>query len=84
VVFPALGGTKGQRRLQHISEILWDFQIRSMGSLSVLFSLGSAEVRHELLGQAVSSARDRMYHTKKTRERPPSEIHHYRLNGMRS
>ena len=84
MVLPNERGANAQRRQQYVSESLWDYQIRSVGAASILFYWGASEVEHELLSAAVASAKERMYQTRRTRERPPAEIHHYRLNVVRS
>ncbi|MCW5980805.1 MAG: GGDEF domain-containing protein [Bryobacteraceae bacterium] len=80
IVLPNENGPKAHRRLQYVSESLWDYQIRSVGTASILFYWGSSEAEHELFATLVAAAKERMYQTKRTRERPPAEIHHYRLN----
>lgn len=81
LLLPEEAGAAAQRRLQHISEVLWDYQIRSMAHAWVLFSWGSVEVADwRPLAEAVAGARERMLQTKRNRERPPSEIHHYRAH----
>lgn len=80
LLLPDLSGAAAQRRLQHISEVLWDYQIRSMARSWILFSWGSVEVDGEPLRQALSVAKERMLQTKRHRERPAEEIHYYRDN----
>lgn len=57
-----------QRRLFQISEKVWDFQLRSLGHHSVMFSWGGLEVHRESLREAVASARERMFQTKRGRK----------------
>jgi hypothetical protein len=80
LALPDETGPPAQRRLQYVSESLWDYQIRSVGVSSILFYWGSAESNSEPLSTVVAAAKERMEQTKRTRERPPSEIHHYRMN----
>lgn len=80
LLLPDLSGAAAQRRLQHISEVLWDYQIRSMARSWMLFSWGSVEVDGEPLREALSAAKERMLQTKRHRERPAEEIHYYRDN----
>ncbi len=80
LLLPDESGAGAQRRLQHISEVLWDYQIRSMARSWILFSWGSVEVDGEPLAEGVAAARERMLQTRRNRERPPSEIFHYRTN----
>ena len=59
-------GAQSQRRLNHISERLWDYQLRGMGASSILFSWGGVQVQDQPLAEAVASAVDRMRQTKRT------------------
>jgi hypothetical protein len=59
-------GAQSQRRLNHISERLWDYQLRGMGACSILFSWGGVQVQDQPLAEAVASAVDRMRQTKRT------------------
>ena len=72
LIYPGERGSSAQRRLFQVSEKLWDFQLRSLGNLSVMFSWGGLEVTNETLAEAVASARERMYQTK--RNRKPSSL----------
>jgi GGDEF domain-containing protein len=65
--FPGETGAAAQRRLTTISERLWNFQLRSITSFSVLFSWGAVETQGETLADAVASASERMYQTKRNR-----------------
>jgi hypothetical protein len=56
-----------QRRLSEIAEKLWDFQLRSIGGLSVQFSWGSSEARGERIGEAVATAIEQMQETRQSR-----------------
>jgi hypothetical protein len=67
LVFPNDSGPFAQRRLTQLSERLWDFQLRSLGTFSILFSWGAVEVIAEPLSEAVASANERMYQTKRSR-----------------
>jgi hypothetical protein len=58
-------GASSQRRLNHISERLWDYQLRGIGTCSILFSWGGVEVQDQPLAEAVASAVDRMRQTKR-------------------
>jgi hypothetical protein len=58
-------GAQSQRRLNHISERLWDYQLRGIGTCSILFSWGGVEVQDEPLAESVASAVDRMRQTKR-------------------
>lgn len=56
LIYPNERGASAQRRLSQIAEQLWDFQLRSLGSLSILFSWGGVEVRGESIDEAIASA----------------------------
>jgi hypothetical protein len=58
-------GAQSQRRLNHISERLWDYQLRGIATCSILFSWGGVEVQDQPLAEAVASAVDRMRQTKR-------------------
>jgi hypothetical protein len=67
IVCPGSRGADAQRRLNEISERLWNFQLRGQGSFSVLFSWGGIGVENEPLSEAISSATERMRQTKRSR-----------------
>ena len=54
-----------QRIKNHISERLWDYQLRGIGASSILFSWGGVQVKDQPLSEAVASAVDRMRQTKR-------------------
>jgi hypothetical protein len=58
-------GAESQRRLNHISERLWDYQLRGIGTCSILFSWGGVQVQDQPLAEAVASAVERMRQTKR-------------------
>lgn len=64
-----LSGDAAQRRLARITEKLWDFQLRSMGSLNVQFAWGGKEGRGgaERLNDVVASAIEQMHETRDAR-----------------
>ena len=64
-VFPGETGAPAQRRLSQISERLWDYQLRGMGTSSILFSWGGVQVQDQPLAEAVASAVDRMRQTRR-------------------
>jgi hypothetical protein len=68
ILCPGPQGADAQHRLSHISERLWDFQLRGIGTFSILFSWGGIEANNELLSDAIVSAADRMYQTKRSRK----------------
>ena len=67
IICPDLRGAEAQRRLNEISERLWNFQLRGQGSFSVLFSWGGIGVENEPLSEALASATERMQQTKRSR-----------------
>jgi hypothetical protein len=79
LIFPNEQGAPAQRRLSEISQHLWDFQIRSMGSFSILFSWGGVEVRSESIDEAVASANERMQETRRGRKLLSMEPRHEAL-----
>ncbi len=66
--FPNETGAAAQRRLTTISEKLWNFQLRSLSSFSVLFSWGAVETQGDSFPDAVAAASERMYQTKRSRK----------------
>jgi hypothetical protein len=68
LIFPGESGLDAQRRLSEIAQHLWDFQLRSMGKYSVLFSWGGVEVCSEPITEAIASATKRMEETRRGRK----------------
>lgn len=68
LICPNERGAQGQRRLSQIAQTLWDFQLRSLGTLGVVFSWGGLEVKNETMEEAVAAARDRMAETRRGRK----------------
>lgn len=68
LIFPNERGASAQRRLNQVAQQLWDFQLRSLGTYSILFSWGGVEVRSESIDEAIASASERMYETKRGRK----------------
>jgi hypothetical protein len=66
VACPGEHGAQSQRRLNQISERLWDYQLRGLSTCSILFSWGGVEVSDQPLAEAVASAVERMRQTKRT------------------
>jgi len=66
IVCPGDMGAQSQRRLKHISERLWDYQLRGLGPCSILFSWGGVQVENQPLAEAVASATERMRETKRS------------------
>lgn len=68
LIYPGERGAQAQRKLGQIAEQLWDFQLRSMGALSIQFSWGGVEVRSESIAEAIASASERMQETRRGRK----------------
>ncbi|HVO99896.1 MAG TPA: hypothetical protein VMT15_17610 [Bryobacteraceae bacterium] len=68
LIYPEEHGASAQRRLSQIAQQLWDFQIRSLGSIEILFSWGGLEVQSESIEEAIASASERMRETKRGRK----------------
>ena len=69
-------GAESQRRLNHISERLWDYQLRGIGACSILFSWGGVQVQDQPLAEAIASATERMRQTKRTGHLAQSTVAH--------
>jgi GGDEF domain-containing protein len=67
LLYPKETGAAAKRRTQTISERLWDFQLRSLGTVSVIFSWGAGESQGQSVLQAVETARDQMLETRRNR-----------------
>jgi hypothetical protein len=65
MVCPGEQGANSQRRLNHISERLWNYQLGGIGACSILFSWGGVEVQDQPLAEAIASATERMRETKR-------------------
>jgi hypothetical protein len=68
LIYPGERGVSAQRRLSLVAQQLWDFQIRSLGSVSILFSWGGVEVRSESIDEAIATANERMQETRRGRK----------------
>lgn len=68
LIYPNEHGASAQRKLSQIAQRLWDFQLRSMGTFSILFSWGGIEVSSESLDEAIASANERMQETRRNRK----------------
>ncbi len=67
LVMPNLSGAAAQKRLHHLAERIWDFQLRSLSALPVLFSWGAVTVTGESLSEAVAQAIEQMNQTRDNR-----------------
>ncbi len=68
LIYPGERGASAQRKLSEIAQQLWDFQLRSLGTVSILFSWGGVEVRSESIEEAIASANERMQETRRGRK----------------
>ncbi|HEV8145394.1 MAG TPA: hypothetical protein VGP79_03395 [Bryobacteraceae bacterium] len=68
LIYPRLNGAAAQRQLSLVAQQLWDFQLRSLGTTSILFSWGGVEVASESIDEAVASASERMNETRRNRK----------------
>lgn len=68
LIYPRLNGAAAQRQLSLVAQHLWDFQLRSLGSTSILFSWGGVQVASESIDEAVASANERMNETRRNRK----------------
>jgi hypothetical protein len=76
LIYPGERGAAAQRRLSQIAQQLWDFQLRSLGEFSILFSWGGVEVRSESIDEAIASANERMQETRRGRKLLTMEPRH--------
>lgn len=67
LIFGRETGLAAQRRVQLVSERLWDFQLRSLSTASVIFSWGASESSIEPLIHAVEHAREQMLDGRRNR-----------------
>lgn len=74
MVCPGEQGAQSQRRLNHISERLWDYQLRGLGACSILFSWGGVQSQNQPLAEAIANATDRMRQTKRSSHSPASAL----------
>jgi hypothetical protein len=73
LIFPEERGAAAQRRLNQVAQHLWDFQLRSLGTDSVVFNWGGLEVRGEPINEAIASANERMQETRRGRKHQGTE-----------
>jgi GGDEF domain-containing protein len=79
MVFPDLQGAAAQRRLNQISETLWEFQQREHGACSLLFSWGGISAQQKPLSEAVAAAVHRMNQLNRNRNMNSKEsVKHHR------
>ncbi|MBN9662400.1 MAG: diguanylate cyclase [Acidobacteria bacterium] len=67
LIFARENGSAAKRRIQLVSERLWDYQLRSLGSVSIIFSWGASESQTQPIVHAVENAREQMLETRRNR-----------------
>lgn len=67
LIFGRETGAAAKRRIQLVSERLWDYQLRSLGSVSIIFSWGASESQLQPVVHAVENAREQMLETRRNR-----------------
>jgi len=78
LLFTQETGAAAKRRIQSVSERLWDFQLRSLGSVSVIFSWGASESTREPVVHAVEFAREQMLESRRNRRALASGVGRFR------
>ncbi len=73
LIFPKLNGAASQQRLSEISEKLWDYQLQSLGTFSVVFSWGASESQRQPLTAALNIATENMAETRSSRKHTAAE-----------
>ena len=73
LLFPNLTGAPAQQRLSEISEKLWDYQLQSLGTFSVVFSWGASESLRQPLTTALNIATENMAETRGSRKHAAAE-----------
>ena len=68
LIYPQDRGASAQRRLSEIAQELWNFQLGSLGTRSIVFTWGGVEVRRETIDEAIASASERMHETRRGRK----------------
>ena len=84
VLFASETGTAAKRRIQLVSERLWDFQLRSLGTVSVIFSWGASESGNEALVHSVEYAREQMLESRRNRRALASGVGRFRRRAANS
>jgi hypothetical protein len=68
MILPATSAEQARLITTHTAEGLWDYQLRSLGSLPLIFHWGSAEASNERLGATVDLAREQMVESGRARK----------------
>ncbi|MBI4877753.1 MAG: hypothetical protein HY822_24240 [Acidobacteria bacterium] len=67
LIFPNENGSAAQRRIQRVSEKLWDLQLRSLVGHPITLHWGAAAVESENISEAISLAVEEMIETRDNR-----------------
>ena len=73
LIYPELNGAQAQQRLSEISEQLWDYQLQTLKTYSVVFSWGASEAQKQPLTEALSTASEHMAETRNSRKSSVSD-----------
>ena len=73
LLFPKLTGASAQQLLSEISEKLWNYQLQSLGTFSVVFSWGASESKRQPLTIALNIATENMAETRSSRKHTAAE-----------
>lgn len=68
MILPAATAEEARLLTTHTAEGLWDYQLRSLGSLPLIFHWGNAEAINDHLGEAVERAREQMLESGRARK----------------
>jgi GGDEF domain-containing protein len=68
ILYSGETGVASQRRSHSISEKIWDFQLRSLGSYSVVLTWGGSQGEQEPLRAVVENAREQMLESRRGRK----------------
>ena len=78
MVCPGLDAAEAQRRLNQISELIWEFQQSGNGTFSLLFSWGGIGASEHPLSEAIAAAVHRMNRINRNRNRTITESVNHR------
>lgn len=84
VLFPGLAESEHGTRVRLLTEILWDFQLRSASSVPMMCTWGQAKAAGEPLAGALDRARQQVHESLRSRRGGPSLIARFRrrvVNG---
>lgn len=74
IISPNHAEAASQKRLGDIAESLWDYQLRMVGTSSILFSWGDVEAANEPLADSLTAAAERMRETRRGRRALSLEV----------